>query len=124
MAKRTRQSLPSSAGNQPRRQPVRPMLDSLQVSNPHAAGIDIHLAEHWVAVPLASAPPPPRDHPANLPPNVRRFGTNTADLEELADWLTACAVTTVAMESTGIYYVPLFELLELGRARSSRGSHL
>jgi transposase len=113
MAKRKGKSLPWSAANKPRRQPARPLLsDSLQVTNPHAAGIDIHLVEHWVAVPPGSAPPPPKDHPANLPANVRRFATNTADLEELADWLAACGVTTVAMESTGIYHIALFELLE------------
>jgi transposase len=84
----------------------------LTVTNPHAAGIDIHLATHWVAVPPSSAPVPPADHPANLPPWVRSFGTCTADLEELADWLSACGVTTVAMESTGVYWVALFGILE------------
>jgi transposase len=47
-----------------------------------------------------------------LPANVRSFGACTADLHRLADWLTACGVKTVAMESTGIYWIPLFELLE------------
>jgi transposase len=86
--------------------------ESLCVTNRHAAGIDIHLAEHWVAVPPESAPPPPKGHPANLPAHVRKFGTCTADLEMLADWLTACGITTVAMESTGVYWIALFELLE------------
>jgi len=85
---------------------------SLRITNPHAAGIDIHLAEHWVAVPPESAPPPPKGHPANLPAYVRKFATCTADLELLADWLTACGITTVAMESTGVYWITLFELLE------------
>jgi transposase len=85
---------------------------SLRVLNPHAAGIDIHLAEHWVAVPPESAPPPSKGHPANLPAHVRKFGTCTADLEMLADWLTACGITTIAMESTGVYWITLFELLE------------
>jgi transposase len=98
---------------QPPRKRRRPVLsDSLQVTQQHAAGIDIHQQVHWVAVPPGSAPPPPKDHPANLPAHVRRFGTNTADLEELADWLLACGITTVAMESTGIYHIALFELLE------------
>ena len=67
--------------------PARPLLsDSLHVTNPHAAGIDIHLAEHWVAVPVGSAPPPPKDHPANLPANVRRFGTNTAESTDYPDY--------------------------------------
>jgi transposase len=90
----------------------RPKPESLRVTNRHAAGIDIHLAEHWVAVPPESAPPPPKGHPAKLPTNVRKFGTCTADLEMLADWLTACGITTVAMESTGVYWITLFELLE------------
>jgi transposase len=91
-----------------RPQPAEP----LRVQNPHAAGIDVHAAQHWVAVPPEAAPPPPADHPPNLPAHVRKFGACTADLEALADWLGACGVTTVAMESTGVYWVPLFELLE------------
>jgi transposase len=67
----------------------------------HAAGIDVGGAEHWVAVPEGSDPEP-----------VRRFGACTADLEALADWLAACGVTSVALESTGVYWIPLFELLE------------
>jgi transposase len=86
--------------------------ESLRVTNPHAAGIDIHLAKHWVAVPVESAPPRSKDHPANLPDHIRTFATCTADLEMLADWLTVCGVTTVAMEATGVYWIPLFELLE------------
>ena len=82
--------------------PPSPMLsEALQVCHPHAAGIDIGEAEHWVAVPPGCDPQP-----------VRRFGTFTADLDALADWLIDCGVTTVAMESTGVYWIPLFELLE------------
>jgi transposase len=88
------------------------VTERLHVTHPHAAGIDIHANVHWVAVPPADASPPPKDHPANLPAHVRSFGTCTADLIELADWLSQCGVTTIAMESTGIYWVPLFELLE------------
>ena len=77
------------------------LSEALQVCNPHAAGIDIGEAEHWVAVPPGCDPQP-----------VRRFGTFTADLDALADWLIDCGVTTVAMESTGVYWIPLFELLE------------
>jgi len=89
-----------------------PPPEPLTQIHPHAAGIDIHLDEHWVAVPPDSAIPPSADPPSNLPPHVRKFRTCTADLEMLADWLTACGITTVAMESTGIYWIPLFELLE------------
>jgi hypothetical protein len=87
-------------------------LETLQILHAHAAGIDLHPSAHWVAVPPGSAPPAPADHSSNLPLHVRKFGTCTADLEALADWLAACQVTTVAMESTGIYWVTLFELLE------------
>src|SRR5712692_9782677 len=90
------------------RQPAEP----LRMTNAHAAGIDVHAAVHWVAVQPDSCPPPPKDQPANLPPYVRKFGTCTADLELLADWLAECAVTTVAMEATGVYWIALFELLE------------
>jgi transposase len=92
------------------RQPPSP--DALCVTHPHAAGIDVHSAVHWVAVPAEDAPPPPPNHPPNLPAHVRRFGACTADLMALADWLQRCGVKTIAMESTGIYWIPLFELLE------------
>ena len=87
-------------------------LAGLRVTNPHAAGIDVHAKEHWVAVPPEDAPPGPADQPAHVPAHVRRFGACTADLEMLADWLQACGVTSVAMESTGVYWIALFELLE------------
>jgi transposase len=68
--------------------------------NLYAAGIDVGATEHYVAVPEGSDPQP-----------VRRFGACTADLEALADWLRACGVTTVALESTGVFWIPLFEVL-------------
>lgn len=73
----------------------------LERINHHAAGIDCGSAEHYVAVPPDSDPNP-----------VRSFPTFTADLGRLADWLIACGVTTVAMEATGVYWIPIFELLE------------
>src|ERR1700687_1913942 len=112
MGKRKVKGRPQGATKQPathqpprkRRQRGRSVLsDSLQVTSEHAAGIDIHQREHWVAVPPGSAPPSPKDHPANLPAHVRRFGTNTADLEELADWLVACGRIHHAMGLVGIY---------------------
>jgi len=69
--------------------------------NPNAAGVDLGSREHWVAVPADRAQQ-----------NVRCFGTFTSDLEALADWLKACGVTSVAMEATGVYWIPLFQLLE------------
>ena len=73
----------------------------LQHMNLNAAGIDIGSERHLVAVPVG------RD-----PVSVREFGTFTTDLEALVAWLKQCGVTTVAMESTGVYWIPLFELLE------------
>jgi len=75
-----------------------PPAEPLRVVNPDAAGIDVHSDQHWVAV------PPDRD----LEP-VRKFGAFTCDLEALADWVQACRITTVVMESTGVYWIPLFE---------------
>ena len=74
---------------------------SLQLTHPNAAGIDIGSASHYVAV------PPDRDDEP-----VREFASFTADLQHLADWLQTCGVDTVAMESTGVYWIPLFELLD------------
>jgi transposase len=73
----------------------------LRHMNLNAAGIDIGSERHMVAVPEG------RDTVS-----VREFGTFTTDLEALATWLKQCGVTTVAMESTGVYWIPLFELLE------------
>jgi transposase len=84
----------------------------LVLTNQHAAGIDVHAASHFVAVPPGSVPVGAVNPDAHLPPHVRKFGACTADLELLADWLQACGVTSVAMESTGVYWIPLFELLE------------
>jgi transposase len=79
--------------------------------NPNAAGIDVHSDMHMVCVP-AERVPPASATAAEAPANVRRFGANSCDLTAIADWLTECGVTTVAMESTGVYWIPLFELLE------------
>jgi transposase len=75
--------------------------EQLGLVHPHAAGLDIGAAEIWAAV------PPDRDQPS-----VRPFGTYTPDLQALAAWLAACGVTSVAMEATGVYWIPIFELLE------------
>lgn len=69
--------------------------------NLNAAGIDVGSDRHLVAVPEG------RDDVA-----VREFGAFTADLQALANWLSKCGVTAVAMESTGVYWIPVFELLE------------
>jgi transposase len=93
--------------------PVPASAEPLKVVHRHAAGIDVHSREHWVAVPADAVPATaPRNPDRGLPEHVRRFGACTADLQQLADFLRQCGVTTVAMESTGVYWVPLFELLE------------
>ncbi|WP_287877296.1 IS110 family transposase [Acidovorax sp.] len=74
---------------------------AITLTHPNAAGIDIGSASHFVAV------PPDRDDEP-----VREFPSFTLDLHRLADWLDACGIDTVAMESTGVYWIPLFELLE------------
>ena len=68
---------------------------------PDAAGIDCGQNSHFVAVPCERDPQP-----------VREFRTFTADLQRLAEWLVQCGVKTVAMESTGVYWIPLYEILE------------
>ncbi len=55
---------------------------------------------------------------------VRRFGAFTEDLEKLADWLSACGITSVAMESTGVYWIPLFEFIEKRGFMSCWSTHL
>lgn len=78
-----------------------PRLESLKQLKLNAAGIDIGAAEIWVCVPEDRDEQP-----------VRRFGTFTSDLYNIAAWLKNCGVDTVAMESTGIYWIPLYEILE------------
>lgn len=73
----------------------------LSVTRPKVAGIDLGSVEHYVAC-------PPREGEAN----VQSFGTTTPELAALADWLQAEGVESVAMESTGVYWIPLYELLE------------
>lgn len=77
---------------------------SWKVVHPHAAGIDIGATEHYVAV--------PPDTVAAGGATVRKFGTFTEDLDGLVEWLKACGVDTVAMESTGVYWLPVYLKLE------------
>ena len=78
-----------------------PVKRNLIMINANAAGIDVGAREHYVAV------PPERDEQP-----VRRFGAFTEDLHKLAQWLLQCGVQTVAMESTGVYWIPLYQMLE------------
>ena len=73
----------------------------LEIVHPHAAGIDVGNESHYVAV------PPGRDaRPA------REFGSWTAALEEMAQWLKSCGVETVVMQSTGVYWIAVHDVLE------------
>jgi transposase len=72
----------------------------LSTIHPHAAGIDIGATHHVVAVESDRDPSP-----------VRTFRTFSGDLHQMADWLQAAGITTVAMESTGVYWIPVFEIL-------------
>src|SRR6202035_1536068 len=80
-----------TAGDRPELKPI----------NVGAAAIDIGSRMHMAAV-----------NPASTDVPVRSFGTFTQDLHDLADWFTACGVTSIAMESTGVYWIPVYEILE------------
>jgi Transposase len=73
----------------------------LTITNPNAAGIDVGNKSHFAAV------PPDRD-----PNPVREFGCWTAALKEMAEWLVGCRIDTVVMQSTGVYWIPLYDILE------------
>lgn len=68
---------------------------------PNAAGIDVGASSHWVAVPRHMSDD-----------SVREFGAMTDDLNAMAEWLLKCGVDTVALESTGVYWIPVYEVLE------------
>ena len=80
---------------------TRKITGPLNVVNRDAAGIDAGSEQHWVSVPEDRAEQ-----------SVRPFGTFTEDLYKLADWLEECGIKTVAIEATGVYWIPLFEVLE------------
>ena len=73
----------------------------LRTIKPNAAGIDTGAAEIYIAVPYERDPEP-----------VRHFDTFTADLHEAAKWLKSCGTDSIAMESTGVYWIPVFQILE------------
>ncbi|MBD2165176.1 IS110 family transposase [Calothrix membranacea FACHB-236] len=89
--------------NQGHNQPVltEKVSSTLEEINQNAAGIDLGGGEHWVCVPAD-----------RTDKNVRRFGCFTPDLIAMADWLIECRVDTVAMEATGVYWIPVFQILE------------
>ena len=73
----------------------------LTITHPNACGIDVGSASHFVAVPAD-----------RCDESVREFSSFTSDLYRLADWLAECGVSTVVMESTSVYWIPLYELLD------------
>jgi len=74
---------------------------AMRVVHPNCAGIDVGKSSHYVAVDEAAAER-----------SVRTFGSFTEDLEEMAAWLLSCGVDVVALEATGVYWIPLFEVLD------------
>ena len=88
-------------GQQQKRRASRVRAAQLEQLNLNAAGIDVGATEHWGAVPADRDAQP-----------VQRFGAFTADLYALAAWLRQCQIETVVMESTGVYWIALFEGLE------------
>ena len=74
---------------------------SLEVVHPDAAGIDIGNESHYVAVPATRDRQP-----------VRRFGCTTAEVKAMADWLKQCKIQTIAMQSTGVYWISVYDILE------------
>ncbi len=107
MSKKTRQQEirgiggPAPAKSKRNKQPNRSGQPDRTVFEPNAAGIDIGAREIYVAV------PPERDeHP------VRKCETFTEDLHQMAEWLVRCGITTAAMESTGVYWIPVYDVLE------------
>ena len=80
---------------------IKTLSETLPQVNLNAAGIDVGAESHYVAVPDDRA-----EHP------VREFGAYTVDLHRLSDWLAECGVETVALESTGVYWIPLYAVLE------------
>ena len=87
--------------HKPESTPRRARLNSLDQINLDAGGLDIGAEEIWVCVPEDRDDEP-----------VRCFDTFTDDLHQLAQWIVDCGVTTVAMESTGVYWIPIYEILE------------
>jgi transposase len=79
----------------------RSALNAMTLINPDAAGIDIGSEENWVAIPADRTEEP-----------IKKFGAFSCDIEAMAAWLKGCKITTVAMESTGVYWIPVYDVLE------------
>jgi transposase len=92
-------TIPKHKGN---RRTETPLPTSLPAIRPLVAGLDVGSSQHWVCGPASD----------DGNPNVRVFGTTTGQLQELADWLAEQGVESVAIESTYVYWIPIYELLE------------
>jgi len=79
----------------------KPTPEQMPIIHPHAAGIDVGAEEHWVCVPADRDAQP-----------LQTLSAFPCDWHRLADWLTVCRITTVVMESTGVSWIPLFQMLE------------
>jgi transposase len=90
----------TKAAAKPARKP-RGKAQALSIAYPDACGIDVGSSSHFVAVPADRDDEP-----------VREFRAFTADLQALVHWLRQCGITAVAMESTGVYWIPLYEMLD------------
>lgn len=99
--------MPKTKSNRQPNQPKVPSLETLDVVHPNAAAADIGSREIWVSLP-----------PDRGGETVRCFGAFTPDLESLVQWLRENRVDTVAMESTGVYWIPLYELLEANQIQA------
>src|SRR5258708_37194725 len=77
------------------------LSDQWEKVNHDAAGIDIGARDHYVCIPADRDPEP-----------VRRFGTTTAELEQMAEWMQQRRIKTAAMEATGVYWIATFQILE------------
>ncbi|MGA2595260.1 MAG: transposase, partial [Bryobacteraceae bacterium] len=102
MAKRTQKSTSKTRSKQAGRAKLKPQdwTLGLTVVHPKAAAVDVGNAEHWVAVPPHMDPEP-----------VRQFRCFTGDLLALADWLQQLGIETVALQSTGVYWIALHDIL-------------
>jgi transposase len=92
---------PTAKKGRSRRAPKPGTTTAQPLLRPHAAGIDVGASELYVAVPADADSEP-----------VRTFAAFTEDLHALADWLGRCGIRTVALESTGVYWIPIFQILE------------
>jgi transposase len=102
-SKPSRVPRPAAKRSAPASGPMCPAKE-LPVLHPHAAGIDVGATEHYACVPA--------DAVGASESAVRSFGAFSGELDQLVEWLLACQVSTVAMESTGVYWIPLFQKLE------------